>query len=98
MEHSGVQVLGSGLSLLWPQEENSKEGGKKIGITDHRWSWWRETEGEAEKAKAEGKQASKGVSAEAKMKALHLADKHRGKMAKSVDNYYTHIFKPMFCI
>ena len=67
-----------------------KKKGKKIGVIDHRWSWWSETETAARKAKEEG-----GViPAEDKMRALHLADKHRGKMAKSVDNYFSFIFKP----
>ena len=67
-----------------------KKKGKKIGVIDHRWSWWRETEAAARRVKNEG-----GViPSEDKMKALHLSDKHRGKMAKSVDNYFSFIFKP----
>ena len=67
-----------------------KMKGKKIGVIGHRWSWWRETEAAARKAKNEGVV----IPAEDNMKALHLADKHRGKMAKSVDNYFSFIFKP----
>ena len=94
----GYKSLAPAFHTFGLRKRTVRKAGKKIGVTDHRWSWWRETEAEARKAKEEGGQVSSGVSAEAKMKALHLADKHRGKMAQAVDNYYSHIFKPMFCI
>ena len=67
-----------------------KKKGKKIGVIGHHWSWWRKTEAAARKANNE----SRVIPVEDKMKALHLSDKHRGKMAKSEDNYFSFIFKP----
>ena len=74
------------------RKRNVKKGGKTVGKKSHRWSWWRGMEAYAEKVEKDGSV----IPALAKADTLHLADKHRGTMAKAVDNYYTNMFSPYF--
>ena len=73
-----------------------KRAGEKVGTSDHRWLWWRET-GKALRMSENLPEEEKKVALDrAKMDALHLTDKHRGKMAKACDNYFTNMFEPLF--
>ena len=73
-----------------------RRGGKRVGVTDHRWSWWRETAAVLDKSGEMEENELKETLNRAKLDALHLADKHRGTMAKSCDNYFTHLYDPLF--
>ena len=74
------------------RKRNIKKGNKTVGKTNHRWSWWRETEAHAKKAEKDGSV----IPAAAKADTLHLTNVHRGTMAKGVDNYFSKMFTPMF--
>ena len=55
---SGYKSLAPAFNTFSVRKRTAMKAGKAVSITNHRWSWWRETEAEAKKVEEERKNAN----------------------------------------